>query len=82
MSERDKLMKRIQIHDFALLESALFLDTHPDNISALCQYSEQKKMKNKYLKEYETKYGPITNDFNYDDHWDWVATPWPWEMED
>lgn len=82
MNEREKMMRLIQTHDFALIETMLYLDGHPDDMSALNYYNEQKKLKSKYIKEYEAKYGPITYDFNYDDHWDWVATPWPWEMED
>lgn len=82
MTEKENLMKKIQLHDFALVEIVLYLDGHPDNKSAIKYFNKQQELKTKYINEYESKYGPITTDFDYDNHWDWVSTPWPWELED
>lgn len=82
MNEREKLMKIIQTHDFALIDTMLYLDAYPETKSAIKLYNEQLALRTKYVAEYESKYGPITYSFDYEDHWDWVATPWPWEMED
>ena len=82
---RDKLIKEIQIASFAVVETNLYLDTHPcDEIAleALKKYSEARKIA---IKEYESLYGPI---FSFDvtdtdsDCYRWVKEPFPWEKED
>lgn len=65
---------------FALIETALFLDTHPDNTEALEYYCQIKNRYAEAVKEYEKTCAPLTLDrVDNDNYWMWVKTPWPWE---
>lgn len=80
MNEKEKLLRKVQYYCFAALESALFLDTHPDCKEALAYHTKHKKMAQEATKEYEEKYGPITTrSTQNEDSWQWVNAPWPWE---
>ena len=82
MNEREKLLKRVQMFDFILVELNLFLDTHPDNAEALDYFEQYQYLKNQAVTQYETKYGPLrAEDFNGTKYFDWVKGPWPWERE-
>ena len=83
-NEQQKLLKRLQICNFVLTEAALYLDTHPNNMTALEYFNKHNKMKSEILKEYVEKYGPITiSDNDSEKTWEWIKNPWPWEnMED
>lgn len=83
MASRDVLMKRLQICDFVLIETALFLDTHPKDREALAHYNKYLEMKKETLAEYTENYGTVTqNQLHSKDKWDWVENPWPWENEE
>lgn len=81
MSEREKALKRVQICKFAVLEAALFLDSHPDDQNALNYFNKYKQLCEKAVCEFEAKYGPLTfGGLTSEKSWDWVKTPWPWEL--
>ena len=73
-----KMLKEIKCLEFAIVELAEYLDTHPNDEKALCLH-------NKYCKElkelkdiYQKIYGPLT--INYPcNKWRWLEEPWPWE---
>ena len=76
------LIKKIREYDFAITETALFLNTHPNNTKAMNYYHSLKLEREKYFNEYEKMYGPITMYGNMDtQNWNWVNGPWPWEKE-
>ncbi len=82
MTEQEKAMLRVQEHDFALIEVNLFLDTHPNDASALAYYQRMRHLAADARAEYENKYGPLTiMGVQNDNYWDWVKTPWPWEKD-
>ena len=73
-------MLRLQELSFALKETELFLDGHPENRRALAYYAEQKAEYDTLKAEYEATYAPITPNANENDTaWRWVRSPWPWE---
>ena len=81
--EQRKMMDKIQSLSFALQETALFLDGHPQNRMALAYYSKIKAELDCLTKEYEAKFAPITfmsQGGNECNGWRWVTEPWPWEM--
>lgn len=80
MNEKDKLLEQIQIADFVIIETALFLDGHPSDKKALEHYNKYRRIKKDAVTEYESKYGPLTIYGNEFDCWKWVDEPWPWEM--
>lgn len=79
MSEREKMLKKVQQHTFALIEANLFLDTHPDSKQALSYYKKHQAMYSQAAAEYESKYGPLIAGAGSSETWDWVGGPWPWE---
>ena len=79
---RQELFNKIQSLGFVLYDTALFLDTHPQNALALDFYRENQEWYLKYRKEYESMYGPLTlNGVNTTGGWSWTQCPWPWEVE-
>ena len=83
MTERQKLLKRVQMFDFILDELNLFLDTHPTNKQALNNFTKYQFLKNEAATQYMNKYGPLrAEDFAGGNSFDYVNSPWPWERED
>ncbi len=81
---RCKLLKEIQIASFAVVETNLYLDTHPFDTDALCALKKYSEMSRKAINEYESLYGPIFAFGNYENNgcYQWVKDPFPWEKED
>jgi len=75
---RREMMMKIKGLDFAIIELALYLDTHPDDQKAICLHNEYcnkvKDLKDKYQKVY----GPLTIYYPCN-KWRWLEEPWPWE---
>ena len=79
---KSKLLKAINSVSFALLDLALYLDTHPHDSEALAKYEKYKVLRQQALYEYTENYGPLLIDkVPESSNWQWVCTPWPWEME-
>ena len=80
MEDKKVLMKRMQVVDFILHETALFLDTHPNDSAAIAYFKKYKEMAAEVREQYVKAYGPITHmDFTGEDSWNWIDNPWPWE---
>lgn len=80
---RAEAMRNVQMYDFALTDTGLFLDTHPDNKAALAFYGDTRTKYLEAVEEYEVQFGPLTaEDTDIENGWTWVDTPWPWEVED
>ena len=80
---RDEALRQVQMYDFALTDTGLFLDTHPTNRAALAFYGATRKMYIDAVEAFEEQFGPLTaEDTDVEKGWAWVETPWPWEMED
>ena len=78
--DQHQLLKYISQVSFALVDTVLFLDTHPCDQKALDYYHMVKEQRKKAVDEYSQKYGPLLNDqVECGDYWTWVETPWPWE---
>jgi spore coat protein JB len=75
------LMKRIRELDFAILETALFLNAYPGSKEALSYYNELRCTYEKLRAEYTEHCGPLTLYSNKSESdWDWARKPWPWEL--
>ncbi len=82
MTQKTQLLDQIRAEDFALYETALFLNTHPDCQDALCYYQARKDTVRALKKQYEHAFGPLSIYGNTDGNcWRWVEGPWPWEKE-
>ncbi len=82
MTEQSALLKDLQAEDFAVYESALYLNGHPTCQKALQYYCEHRAAAMELKESYEKNYGPLSIYGNRDNNcWQWVSTPWPWEKE-
>ncbi len=82
-NDRRRLMQSIYELGFALVETMLFLDTHPDDVDAIDYYTETKEKYRDAVKQYSDNFGPINGmNMTNDNYWMWVATPMPWEVEE
>ena len=83
MTEREKMMQKVRMYNFALVDAALFLDGHPKDASALAYHNKVRGMYDEAVKEYESSFGPL-NMMRVNDtaKWTWIDDPWPWEGED
>lgn len=82
MTEREKLMKQLQMYDFAVIEAGLFLDTHPNDKEALNYFNKVRKLAENAREDYEKKYGPnLMTSTEGRTNWEWALKPWPWEVE-
>lgn len=80
MNDREKLLKRLQICDFILIETNLYLDSHPEDEAALAYFMKYRQLAREAEDEFVSKYGPITaGQHDGGPRWNWVDDPWPWE---
>ena len=81
-SNRMTLLNKISEQEFMMVDLGLFLNSHPECQDALAAYKKHKKTYDELIDMYNCEFGPLTlyqvNNTNY---WNWVNTPWPWEME-
>lgn len=80
--EQRELLDKVTALSFAVLEASLYLDGHPNNRMALTYYTKMKADLDEATKQYETKFGPLSNHSvggNETDGWLWTKQPWPWE---
>ena len=82
-NNRQALLEKVMQYNFAITDLNLYLDTHPDDACAVNMYNSFTKQLNEAIRNYECKYGPLTN-FGYGKSgcpWQWVEQPWPWDRE-
>lgn len=78
--ERDKALYNIQMHNFAMKDLNLYLDTHPNDTEILNEYQKLRKSLNEIKNDYEKKYGPLcSSDVTSTTKWTWISNPWPWD---
>ena len=82
MTDKNRLMRQIMEYGFAAEETALYLDTHPNDKDALSAIKKYTDKKNELTAVYEKQYGPLTRRSAADGNakkWCWINAPWPWE---
>lgn len=75
----DTLLSQLQTLDFAIVELALYLDTHREDREALELYRAYQQMYEKLRKQYEEQCGPLNHMQPGDGGYQWLDDPWPWE---
>lgn len=82
-SDRKSLMNKIRQLEFAAVDLNLYLDNFPNNRAALSAYNKYTSQLLELKKEYEERYGILTNFGSSTSKypWSWVNDPWPWESE-
>lgn len=87
-NSRQKAMRKIQIASFSAIETALYLDTHPNDREALAALKKYCAERDAATAEYEAEYGPITfcacsasGEEGNRPYFKWALSPMPWETE-
>ena len=76
------LQSRLNMIDFALTDTILYLDAYPDSKQALEYYRRLVSERERLAASINEKCGPITaRDNGERDSWEWTSSPWPWEAE-
>src|SRR5574344_763207 len=76
-----QMKSELQSTDFAIEDLALYLDTHPDDMRAVCMHNQYAKDYRKLSDEYQKVYGPLNIMFPCNS-WRWLEEPWPWQKND
>ncbi len=81
MNERETLLRRISVLDFAIVELNLYMDTHPYD-TEVNEKLNSYKCKSKALKEeFAKKFGPLSPSSKEKNQWGWISDPWPWNTD-
>ena len=77
-----KLKKKLQTIDFAIVETVLYLDAYPNCRAALDYYHKLIAERESLRGMINEKCGPISASENKSrTEWTWARGPWPWESE-
>ncbi|MEA5135675.1 MAG: spore coat protein CotJB [Candidatus Fimivivens sp.] len=83
-NNKNQAMQQLAQTGFAVHEAVLYLDTHPNDQNALEYYRRKQQQFTQSSENYQKVVGPINAgmvDTN-SGSWQWVETPWPWEIEE
>ena len=76
------LKKKLQMVDFAIIDTVLYLNAYPKCAQALEYYHKLVKEREILEGAMKEKCGPITAMTNQSrSEWTWPLGPWPWEPE-
>ena len=79
-SGKKQLLDMISEASLAMVDIALFLDTHPYDKNALEYYNQCVELVASAKKAYEDVYGPLSLSCNLNfEEWDWNKNDMPWE---
>ncbi len=77
-----EMLREIMQLNFAMIETVLFLNTHPTCRPVLDLHNEFASRFNKLVERYQERYGPIYASYeNAEYPWMWIEEPWPWEIK-
>lgn len=82
LTEREILLKKISIYEFAALDIQIYLDTHPHDTAMIQKMNGFKEKLKPLVEEYEEKFGPLKKSMTSTNMWSWIKGPWPWENEE
>lgn len=81
MNEQAALLTQIDSLAFAMTDLNLYLDVFPDDKEKINLYNQYRSEQKNMLSEYESKFGPLTQNSNSLNSypWAWNNMPWPWD---
>ncbi|MBO5488721.1 MAG: spore coat protein CotJB [Eubacterium sp.] len=78
--DKKSLMNHVRETHFAMLDAALYLDTHPNDTKAMDYFNKYQHLYREAQKEYENQIGPLNfSGIDTNDGWTWTEEAWPWE---
>ena len=78
---REEMLNQIRSLDFAVVELAEYLDTHPNDRKAICLHKQYCNELNDIKDKYQRVFGPLSI-YCPCNKWRWLEEPWPWERSD
>ena len=72
---RQEMMKQIKCLNFAIVDIAEYLDTHPDDRKAICLHKEYCNQLEEIKDKYQRIFGPLTIYYPCN-KWRWLEEPW------
>lgn len=75
----EQMRLSLQELSFTIKDLALYLDTHPDDMRAICIHNEKSRQYRKLSDEYQKVYGPLNTMYPCNS-WRWLEQPWPWQQ--
>lgn len=80
MSNKEQMLRDINVVDFTVIELALYLNTHPYDSNALEYFNHYNRIRTQLKKEFSRTYYPLKMDFaECSQEWKWGEAPLPWE---
>ncbi|MFW5788286.1 MAG: spore coat protein CotJB [Halanaerobiales bacterium] len=80
-TKQKELLKEIMEYQFAVLETVLYLDTHPEDRTVLELHNEYSQCLHNLMHKYQENYTLLVNDYHDSDYpWEWIEEPWPWQI--
>ena len=68
--------------EFAVLETVLFLDTHPRDRNVLELHNDFARRLINRIRRYQEEYGLLFSNYPDADYpWQWIDEPWPWQID-
>ena len=81
-ADAERLLTLIRRLDFVLVETNLYLDTHPCDRTAISYFERALREREQAATKYEKMVGPLTAAGNrVRDVWLWSTESWPWQTE-
>lgn len=78
--EQMNLLVEIMEENFVVLETALYLDTHPYDEAALRLHNSSSQRYHQLVDMYESRYGPLRNTSMSGHPWAYIDELWPWDI--
>ena len=77
-----RLLRELQLLDFSIYDTVLYLDAYPESKEALDYYRTLIQERQSLAQQYEENCGPLTiGGVRNTAYWDWTKLPWPWELD-
>ncbi len=77
-----RLKRKLQTVDFAIVDTVLYLNAYPDCRRALEHYHKLIAEREVLVATINEKCGPICHRDNKSrTEWNWIQGPWPWESD-
>jgi spore coat protein JB len=76
------LLQEIRELQFAVIETILYLNTHPRDRNVLELHNDLARSLMNKMHRYQEEYGPLVPTYPEADYpWQWINEPWPWQIE-
>ncbi len=77
-----KELSKIRELQFAVLETNLYLNTHPEDMRVLKLHNEFATELCMLTQQYQENYGLLRANFSEAEFpWQWIEEPWPWQID-